>query len=180
MASTIDVAVNQSGSHWSITHGKAVSSSTGHVMGYANQGPFYAKQFKVPLEYIKYKHTRYCGGYPRTSWRTIEPIRYKIPAGQPVSKIGKDVKSKDGLSKYLSSPKSRRCIVPKGTFWELNRTRSIKFSQAVTVYGVSLSVSTQYDRQHAQRISAGARSAEHDIWGQNDRLDGRPGVFLSY
>jgi hypothetical protein len=179
LSSTIDLAVNSQGK-WSVNSGKAVSSSTGRSMGFTNKGPYYAKQFKVPLEYIKYKKTRYCGGFPRSSWRTIEPNRYKIPSGGLTSKIGKDVRYKDGGKNYTKAPKRNRGIVPKGQFWELNRTKSIKWSNAATVYGVTLSASTQYDRQHAQKITVGTKNAKHEIWGKNGRLDGKPGIFLSY
>ncbi len=179
MSSTIDIATNSSGS-WSIGTSKGVGSSTGRSLGFTNKGPYWGKQFKVPIEYIKYKHVFYCDGFPRDTWKTIEPNRYKIPAGGETSRMGKDVRSKDGQHNYVKSPRSHRGIVPKGQFWELNRTRSMKWSGSVSVYGLTLGTSTSFDRSHAQRITAGNKPQEHDIWGKNDSLNGKPGIILSY
>lgn len=179
MSSTIDIATNSSGS-WSIGTSKGVGSSTGRSLGFTNKGQYWAKQFKVPLEYIKYKHVYYCDGFPRDTWKTIEANKYKIPAGGETSRMGKDVRYKDGEQNYKHSPRSRRGIVPKGQYWELNRTRSMKWSGSVSVYGMTLGTSTQFDRSHAQRITAGNKPLEHDIWGKNDTLNGKPGIILSY
>ncbi|MGW7244559.1 hypothetical protein [Streptomyces sp. NPDC054804] len=179
MSSSIDIATNSSG-NWSIGTSKGVGSSTGRSLGFSNRGPNWAKQYKVPIEYIKYKHVYYCDGFPRDTWKTIEPNRYKVPAGGETAKMGKDVRSKDGQHAYVNSPRRNRAILPKGQFWELNRTRSSKWSSSVSVYGLTLGASTQYDRQHAQRITAGNQPQEHDIWGQNDSLNGKPGIVLSY
>jgi len=180
MSSSIEIAVNQSGSNWSTSRSKALGSSTGRSLGFTGKGPYWGKQFRVPIEYIKYKHVFYCDGFPRDTWKTIEPNKYKIPAGGETAKMGKDVRKKDGLGPYVSSPNSHRAILPKGQFWEINHTRSIKWSGSVQVFGVTLGASTQYDRQHAQRITAGNKPQEHDIWGQKDSLNGKPGIILSY
>jgi uncharacterized protein YjdB len=56
----------------------------------------------------------------------------------------------------------------------------MKWSGSVSVYGMTLGTSTQFDRSHAQRITAGNKPLEHDIWGKNDTLNGKPGIILSY
>jgi hypothetical protein len=58
---------------------------------------------------------------------------------------------------------------------------SMKWSGAVSAFGVGLSGSTQYDRDHKQRITAGERNnSRHYIWGRNGSVSGKPGVFYSY
>ncbi|MEV3875216.1 hypothetical protein [Streptomyces sp. NPDC049906] len=111
----------------------------------------------------------------------ITPTRYKVPAGGATGKYGKDVRHLDGHSGWNRSPRIRRAYVPPNSHFQLTKNRSVKWSGAVSAHGVKLGASTQYDRDHKQRITAGGRTySRHDIWGKNDRVDGKPGVFYSY
>lgn len=65
--------------------------------------------------------------------------------------------------------------------FQLSKNRSMKWSGAVSAFGVGLGGSTQYDKEHKQRITAGDRkNFKHYIWGKNDSVSGKPGVFYSY
>jgi hypothetical protein len=181
MASNIEVGV-KTGSSWtiegSVTLGSVISVST----GYTNRGPHYAKQWRVPIEYKKSRETWKCNYGRNTYYRyKITPTRYKVPAGGATGKYGKDVRHLDGYSGWNRSPRIRRAYVPPNSHFQLTKNRSVKWSGAVSAHGVKLGASTQYDRDHKQRITAGGRTySRHDIWGKNDRVDGKPGVFYSY
>lgn len=56
-----------------------------------------------------------------------------------------------------------------------------KFFGPVSTFGVKLGASIQYDKVHKQGITAGSKTnARHDIWGKNDKVSGKPGVFYSF
>ncbi|MFE7277253.1 hypothetical protein [Streptomyces sp. NPDC057623] len=180
MNSSIDIAVNSNGD-WKVGGSKQVSHETGVSTGYTNKGPYYARQYKVPIEYNKYKHTRTCSGTVRATWYTIEAGRYKVPSGGSVGKLGKDVASKDGSRHYHNSPRSHRAKVEPGTYFQLSRKKSSKFGNAVNFMGVALGVTTGYDKNHKQKITAGnRRDAKHEIWGKNGPVSDKPGVFYSF
>ncbi|MFE7889636.1 hypothetical protein [Streptomyces sp. NPDC057412] len=179
MNSTIDIAVNSNGD-WKVGGSKQVSHETGVSTGYINKGSYFAHQYKVPIEYIKYKHQRICSGTVRSTWYTIEAGRYKIPSGGSVGKVGKNVASKDGSRNYAKSPKANRAKVERGTYFQLTRKKSAKFGNAVNFMGVGLGVTTGYDNNHKQKIVAGTRTGHHHlIWGKNGPVSSKPGVFYS-
>ncbi|MCZ0987881.1 hypothetical protein [Streptomyces diastatochromogenes] len=179
MSSSFDIAVKSSG-NWSIGGTKELSGSTGVSVGYANKGPHYAHQYKVPVEYIKYKHQHICSGTVRSTWYTIEASRYKAPAGGAVGAVGKDVSSKDGSANFDRSPKANRNYVNPGNTLQLSHGKSVKFGNAVSAFGVSLGAKTGYDSNHKQKIVAGDRSGKHWIWGKNGSISsGHAGVFYS-
>ncbi|WP_223772502.1 hypothetical protein [Streptomyces sp. 135] len=179
LSSTVEVAA-KTGSNWTITGSATLGSSMSVTTGYTNKGPHYAKQWKVPIKYTKYKETWKCGGNNTFTRYVIVPGKYKIPSGGAAGKFGKDVRHKDG-SAYYNSKKSHRAYVARGSYFQLSKNRSIKWSGAVSAYGVSLGGSTAYDREHRQRITAGdKKSYKHYIWGKNGSLSGKPGVFYSY
>ncbi|MGW1143815.1 hypothetical protein ACWD6I_01880 [Streptomyces sp. NPDC002454] len=82
----------------------------------------------------------------------ITPTRYKVPAGGATGKYGKDVRHLDGHSGWNRSPRIRRAYVPPNSHFQLTKNRSVKWSGAVSAHGVKLGASTQYDRDHKQRI----------------------------
>ncbi|MFE9767167.1 hypothetical protein ACFYPC_22030 [Streptomyces sp. NPDC005808] len=179
MSSSFDIAVKSSGD-WSISGSKELSSSTGVSVGYTNKGPNYAHQYKVPIEYIKYKKQRICSGTVRATWYTIEANRYKAPAGGALGKVGKDVSGKDGSAGFNRSPKSNRNYVTSGNSFQLSKGKSVKFGSAVSAFGVALGAKTGYDTNHKQRIVAGDKPGKHWIWGKNGSVSsGKAGVFYS-
>lgn len=121
---------------------------------YTNKGPHYGKQWKVPIEYKKYKETwkRNYGKDTYIRYR-IQGGKYKVPSGGAVGKYGKDVSNKDGSGGYYKSPHSHRAWVARGSNFQLGKNRSIKWSGAVSAFGVKLGASTQYDTDHKQRIT---------------------------
>ncbi|AXI87715.1 hypothetical protein SAM9427_19205 [Streptomyces sp. ETH9427] len=148
--------------------------------GYTNKGPYFAKQWKVPIKYYKYKETWKCGGGNTFIRYVVKPGKYSVPAGGATGKYGADVRSRDG-NRFWDSPKKHRAYVAAGSYFQLSKNRSMKWSGAVSAFGVGLGGSTQYDKEHKQRITAGDRkNFKHYIWGKNDSVSGKPGVFYSY
>ncbi|MFF9392601.1 hypothetical protein [Streptomyces griseoluteus] len=178
LSSTIDTGYSGGGTNWTLSGSRSVGGSIGHATGYSNKGPYFAKQWKVPIRYTKYKKVHYCNGVQRSKWYTIEAGRYDIPGGGSTGKYGKDVRSKDG-TKFYDVPKSRTAVVPKGSYFQLSGGRSITWTGAATVYGLTIGASTSYDRDHKQRITAGNGRYKHYIWGLHDKPSGNPGIFLS-
>ncbi|WP_159038803.1 hypothetical protein [Streptomyces sp. NRRL B-1140] len=180
LASNMEVAV-KTGSNWSIQGSVTLGSSMSVTTGYTNRGPHFAKQWKVPIQYKKIKMIWKCGGGNTFTQYKIQAGKYHVPAGGATGKYGKDVRNKDGMTAYYNSPKSHRAYVERGAYFQLSKNRSIKWSGAVTAFGVTLGGSTQFDREHKQRITAGMKTgSRHDIWGKNDRVSGKPGIFFSF
>ncbi|MFF9158391.1 hypothetical protein ACF1AB_39905 [Streptomyces sp. NPDC014846] len=179
MNSSVELAINSNG-NWKAGASRNLSNEFGLSTGYTNKGSYYAHQYKVPIEYRKYKKQYICTMGVKSTWYTVEPKRYKLPAGGSVGKIGKDVSAKDSSRNYNRAPKRNRGKVERGTFFELTRKKSTKFGNAVSLVGIGLSATTSYDNSHKQKITAGTRrNATHLIWGKNGPLDENPGVFYS-
>ncbi|WP_130330195.1 hypothetical protein [Streptomyces sp. BK022] len=179
MSTSVETAVKSTG-NWSIGASKELSQSVNISVGYANKGSHYAKQYKIPIEYVKTKSQYMCGGNVRSTWYKIEPKRYKAPSGGALGKLGKDVSGKDGSANFNKSPKANRNYVGSGQTFSLAKGKSVKFAAAVSVYGVSLGGKTGYDTNHRQRITAGNKSGKHWIWGKNGSVSsGKAGVFYS-
>lgn len=181
MTTTVDTAIKGTGS-WSITRGVTLGGSAGSSSGFANQGPYFGKHWRVPVNYVKQQNTYYCGGIARSSYQRISATGFKIPAGGYAGVFGKDVSHLDGMSRFRNSPRDRRARIAPNTYFATNKGRSAKITGAVTVMGVSLSASTQLDKDHEQKITAGgSRAADHWIWGLYAQVGtGREGVFYSY
>ncbi|MDX2650269.1 hypothetical protein PV341_43310 [Streptomyces sp. PA03-1a] len=179
LSSTVDVATSHNDT-WKITGTVSVGGSTGISTGYSNKGPYFAKQWRVPIEYKKIKKTYYCSGVARSSYRQIVAGKYKVPAGGSTGKYGQDVRSKDGPTAFQASPRQYYGKVPGGSYFQLSSGKSTKWTKAVAAFGISLSAATSYDREHKQRITAGNKTGSHIIWGKNGPLSSKPGVFYSY
>jgi hypothetical protein len=179
MSSSFDIAVKSNGD-WSLSGSKELSGSTGVSVGYVNKGPHYAHQYKVPIEYTKYKKQYMCQGVVRSTLYMIEAKRYKAPAGGAMGKVGKDVSGKDGTANFNKSPQKNRNYLVAGNTMQLSKGRSIKFGSAVAAFGVSLGSKTGYDSNHRQRITALNKPGKHWIWGKNGPVSsGKAGVFYS-
>lgn len=180
LSSQFDVAISH-GSNWTVSGKVARGSSMGVTTSHAYRGPYYSKQWMVPIEYSKERWEQYCGELPKLKgkyWR-IAPGGYKIPQGGATAKIGKDVMSKDGPRNYATSRPEYRAIAVRDSYWGLLWGRSSKTERAATVYGITLGASTSYDSDHAQRIYAGKARRAHYIWGRGGRLYENPGMFHS-
>lgn len=176
---TLEVGVAQ-GKNWKISGSRTLGSTIGVATGYTNQGPYFAKQWKVPIEYKKVKETKQCGSLVYRKIKVI-PFKYKVPSGGPTGKYGKDVRNKDGIVGFSKAPKKNKAYVPVGSYFQLSKGKSVKWSAAASVYGFSVGATTQYDREHKQRITAGkSKKHRHDIWGKNGPVWDNPGVFYSY
>ncbi|MEV5438780.1 hypothetical protein AB0K80_22620 [Streptomyces sp. NPDC052682] len=179
MNSSVETAVKSNG-NWTLGASKEVSHSVSIAVGYTNKGPHYAKQYKVPIEYVKVKNQYMCSGVVRSTWYKIEPKRYKAPAGGALGKVGKDVSGKDGSANFNRANKAYRNYLEPGAHAQLSRGRSVKFGGAVSFYGVSMGAKTGYDSNHKQKISAGNRPGKHWVWGKNGSISsGKAGVFYS-
>ncbi|MCP3822185.1 hypothetical protein NLX86_30075 [Streptomyces sp. A3M-1-3] len=178
LAANVEVAVS-SGSNWKIQGSVNLGSSTGHSTGYTNRGPYFAKQWRVPIEYKMVRVTWICGPGVAVHYEIIAG-KYDASNGRATGLYGKDVRHKDGYSAYIKSPVKNRAYVTAGSYFQISKGRSVKWSAAVTAYGISLGASTQYDREHKQRITAGTQNARHDIWGHKGPVSEKPGVFYSY
>lgn len=176
---TIEIA-EAVGSKWKISGSTTLGGQMAIATGYSNKGPYFAKQWRVPIEYKKVRETKQCGSavYHKTK---IIASKYKIPAGGPTGKYGKDVSNKDTGGNYSRAPLKNKSYVPPGSYFQLSKGKSIKYSASASVYGVSLGATSAYDRNHSQRITAGNSGLyRHNIWGKNGPLWDNPGVFYSY
>ncbi|GGQ95106.1 hypothetical protein GCM10010251_06920 [Streptomyces aurantiogriseus] len=180
LSNTIDVGYSAKGSLWSVSGSASIGSSAAGVSGFSWRGPYVAKQWKVPIEYNKIKKTWRCGGVPVDSYYEIRPSKFKVPAGQPVGAYGKDARQLDGPVRYANSnPKYRSWLAPYGT-WAVEVGKSVKWSGAAVVLGVSLGASTSYDSSHKQNIRAGGKTArKHYIWGYSAPPGAHMGVIYS-
>ncbi|MFE6520884.1 hypothetical protein [Streptomyces sp. NPDC057794] len=179
MNTSVETAIKSNGD-WTLGGSKEVSHSVSISVGYTNKGPHYAKQYKVPIEYVKIKNQYICSGSVRSTWYKIEAKRYKAPAGGALGKVGKDVSGKDGSANFNRSKKAHRNYVERGGNAQLSRGKSIKFGGAVSFYGVSMGAKTGYDSNHKQKITAGNKSGKHWVWGKNGSISsGKAGVFYS-
>ncbi|GHD36388.1 hypothetical protein [Streptomyces galbus] len=179
MNTSVETAVKSNG-NWTLGGSKEISHSVSISVGYTNKGPYYAKQYRVPIEYVKVKNQHICSGSVRSTWYKIEAKRYKAPAGGALGKVGKDVSGMDGSANFTRSKKEFRNYVEPGGNAQLSKGKSIKFGGAVSFYGVSMGAKTGYDSNHKQKITAGNRPGKHWVWGKNGTISsGRAGVFYS-
>ncbi|WP_228974185.1 hypothetical protein [Streptomyces sp. DH12] len=181
LSSQFDSAISF-GSKWTVSGKVSRGSSAGISTHYAYRGPYFSKQWTVPIEWHKERWETYCGAIPTLRgkyWRIVAG-GYKVPPGGATAKFGKDVMNKDGMNNYLGSRPEYRAVVPRDTYFALTRGRSSKIERAATAYGITFSAQTTYDRDHAQRIYAGRGRSAHAIWGRSGPLHGNPGMFHSY
>ncbi|MEW2117697.1 hypothetical protein AB0945_21400 [Streptomyces sp. NPDC005474] len=176
---TIEIA-ESTGGNWKISGSTTLGGQMAIATGYSNKGPYFAKEWRVPIEYKKVRETKQCGSIVYFKTKIIAD-KYKIPPGGSTGKYGKDVSNKDTGGNFSRSPLRNRAYVPPGSYFQLSKGKSIKYSASASVYGVSLGATSAYDRNHSQRITAGnASSYRHNIWGKNGPLSDNPGVFYSY
>ncbi|MFG3347851.1 hypothetical protein ACGF1Z_22610 [Streptomyces sp. NPDC048018] len=178
LSTSVDVAVS-TGSNWKMSGTATLGSSASSSAGFANQGPYFGKHWRVPINYEKQKITYYCGAIPRSAYYRVIATGYRVPAGGRVGSYGKSVVHLDGPLRFGASNPARRAELVKGGTYSLNVGRSVKWGGAVSVMGLSLSASTQYDREHEQKIAAGNKSGRHWIWGVNAPIGQREGTFYS-
>ncbi|MDX2542196.1 hypothetical protein ACOT81_31425 [Streptomyces sp. WI04-05B] len=180
LSSTWGVATSVDGEHWSITGKVSRKNSTGHAVGFANQGPRWAKRFQIPVEYQDVDHQVACPEGKVTHSYSILPVKYDIPSGGPVARYGADVSSKDGLDAYRKSNPAYRAVLGKKTYVTITSGTSVTIGYAAKVFGVTISLDTEYGTSHFQKITAGTGGEEHDIWGAKGKISGNPGVIYSY
>ncbi|MEU4047007.1 hypothetical protein ACK389_30370 [Streptomyces antibioticus] len=179
MNTSVETAVKSNG-NWTLGASKELSHSVSISVGYTSPGPYHARQYKVPIEYVTTKSQYICSGSVRSTWYKLEPKRYKAPPQGALGKLGKDVSAKDGSANFNRSPKANRNFLYSGNSFQLAKGKSIKFGGAVGFHGVSMGAKTGYDTNHKQKIIAGGKSGKHWIWGKNGTLSsGKAGVFYS-
>ncbi|NEC86528.1 hypothetical protein [Streptomyces sp. SID12501] len=180
LSSTWGVATSVDGKDWSITSKISRKNTTGHAVGFANQGPRWAKRFQIPVKYQDIDHQYACPEGKVTHSYSIVPVGYDIPAGGAVARYGADVSSKDGLDAYRKSNPAYRAVLGKKQYVTITSGNSVTYGIAAKVFGVSISLDTEYGASHFQKITAGSGGEEHDIWGAKGKISGHPGVIYSY
>jgi hypothetical protein len=128
--------------------------------------------------------------YNEYDYLSTHIVKYDYPDNGATSKIGADVSSYDGSTAYFNTPASYHGIVPRGADFGIYSGTSHKYTKAASLgfswkgkvgLTASYAVSTEYNQDHYEDITAGNGSLEHDIFGNN----GKPGVdnvnvFYSY
>ncbi|MER7112061.1 hypothetical protein [Streptomyces sp. NPDC000229] len=181
LSNSIDVGYSMSGKFWKVSGSTSITSSASGVSGFSWRGPYFAKQWKVPIEYNKIRKVTSCGGIEVTDpYYEIRPSKFKIPAGGAPGVFGKDARHLDGPARYAASnPRYRSYLTPTAT-WAIEVGKSVKFAGAAEVFGISLGGSVIYDRNHKQNIRAGGRTArKHYIWGYSAPPGAHMGVIYS-
>ncbi|MFI1377463.1 hypothetical protein ACH4UY_36380 [Streptomyces longwoodensis] len=184
VSSTVDVAISY-GSNWKLSGEQSVGNSSGSLSGFTNKsgahgGPW-AKQWRIPIEYRKQKRIYECNGIQKQMYYRIVPVRYTIPSGWYAGTYGKDVRQLDGPTRYANSNPAYRAKVQSGTYSGVSRGKSVKWKGAATPFSLSLGGSMQYDANHVQKLFAGTQpGVVHHVWGQYDKVSGKPGVMYAY
>jgi hypothetical protein len=188
LSMSVGIKVSADGAYWSASGSRTLESQTGVSTGYANQGPYFGRQYQIPLRYVWVKRRHDCRPWPTIHYTyttyEIDPVGYAIPPGGSPGRMGNNVADNDGYFKFYASNRAYRAVVQPNTFFALTRGRSITYGLAASVFGVAISAQAIYNSNHEQRIDAGSsRAATHDIWGARAPLDytrGDPGVFYSW
>jgi hypothetical protein len=180
MSSQIGVAVSTDGKGWTISGSVSETKSTGHSTGYSNKGPYFARQWRVPVNYGYYRIKVVCLHSPTRYSYEIRALGYKQPPNGAMAEYGKDVRKYDGSHGYVNAPGSRRGEVKPGTYFSLSSGRSMTYTVGATVFGVGINSQTMYNGTHIQKIQAGNKPEYHAIWGAKGTLYGKPGTFYSY
>ncbi|MFD0327216.1 hypothetical protein ACFQZC_00930 [Streptacidiphilus monticola] len=180
LSSTITVAYSTDGTTWKFSGSVAETGAIGYSTGFSSQGPMWAKQWRVPIRYAYIEDKYYCAGILESHSYRIQPMRYEVPSGGAVGLYGSDVRYKDGQQAYANSPTGNRGYIPKRAYFQLDYGHSAAIGRGVSAWGVSLTMTTTYDSNHYEKITAGNGQYEHDIWGQNGPLSSNPGVILSW
>lgn len=169
--------------HWSASSYVKLETTTGRSTGFANQGPYFGRQYQVPIKYRWTKTRYYCtfNPYHFTTSYSIRPVGYYIPAGGYVGRMGNNVADNDGWGKWYRSNPSYRAVLRPNTYFAVTSGTSITYGNAATLWGVGISQETIYNYNHEQRIDAGSsHAASHDIWGARGSLNDNPGTFYSW
>ncbi|MEW2128973.1 hypothetical protein [Streptomyces sp. NPDC005435] len=179
LSESIGVEVSANGKDWSLSGRVARKSSTGHATGFTNKGPYWAKQWRVPIEFKETATYLNCGGGSSTTYGIV-PVKYKVPSGGTVGEYGAKVTSHDGSSPYSKSKASYRGVIPRGAYYTLTSGSSMNYTRSASFFGVKLSTETEYNRNHFEKITAGNGKLEHDIWGAKGPVWGNAGVLYSF
>ena len=183
LSNNIKVEISADGVHWSASSYMRLSMTIGRSTGFSNQGPYFGRQYQVPIKYRWTKTRYYCTFNP---WRfttsySIRPMGYYIPAGGYAGRMGNNVADNDGYIKWAWSNPRYRAILQPNTYFAITSGTSITYGNAATLWGVGITQETSYDANHEQRIDAGrSRMSTHDIWGAKGSLNDNPGAIYSY
>jgi hypothetical protein len=180
LSSTWGIATSIDGKYWSIKGKVSRKTSMGRATGFVGKGPYWAQQFRVPIQYQERDHEYLCTNNRVLHNYSIVPIKYMVPAGKPVSAFGSDVRSHDGYNAYSRSKSSYRAVLSRGTYYTITSGTSITYGLAAKVFSVEISLDTDFSKTHFQKITAGTGPQEHDIWGSKGPVWSNPGVLYSY
>lgn len=96
MSSQIGIASSTNGTGWTISGSASETKSTGHATGFTGKGPYFARQWRVPINYGYFRERSSCLHSPTTYGYEIRALGYKVPSGGYVAEYGKDVTKLDG------------------------------------------------------------------------------------
>ncbi|HEY0167701.1 MAG TPA: hypothetical protein VGB75_11730 [Jatrophihabitans sp.] len=183
LSNNFKIEVSVDGVHWKASSYVRLETTTGRSTGFSNQGPYFGRQFQVPIKYRWMKTRYYCdyNPYGFTTSYSIRPVGYYIPAGGYAGRMGNNVANNDGFGGWYRSNPAYRGRLQPNTFFAITRGKSITYGSAATVWGVGITAETIYNSNHEQRIDAGrSLAASHDIWGAKGSLNGDPGTIYSW
>jgi Fibronectin type III domain len=143
-------------------------------------GPYWGRIARVPIQYVKKVSQWRC--YNSDPWKTLDvvvyPVRYHIPDGWAVGKLGADVSFRDGYSYWSKAPYHSK--VPATWGWDLTSGTTVGYKIAVTVFGFGPTVLSDYSGSRTQSINAGDdTSARHDLFAWHS-FDKDTRVFYSW
>lgn len=177
--SDISAGYSLDGTNFSISGSLHVGNKSSSSARTGNHGPYWGRILRVPIQYAKKVSQWRC--YTSDPWKTLDvvvyPVRYHIPDGWAVAKLGADVSFRDGWSYYSKAP--YHAFVPRTLGWDLSTGRTVGYKVAVTVFGFGPTVLTDYSASRTQSIDAGNGSAEHDIFAWHS-FDKDTRVFYSW
>lgn len=176
----ISAGASMDGKYWHIDGSVTLSKKNGIKVDSPAIGPRQARQFKVPIEYIKSRTTAVCGPV-KTVYDYVTPKRYLVPEGGAVAKFGADVSKLDGPNRYAAAPHTAH--VRPGWKWGVTAGRSDTWALAASVGGFGPSVTVSNSDDTYQWIEAGQRrDFKHDIFSYTGRFcpECKSGTFYSF
>ena len=162
LSNSIKVEASTDGVHWSGSGSVTLESQIGRATGFSNQGPYFGRQFQVPIKYQWIRTTYKC--LPSMGiGRSYYSVSYQIPPArlldpgrrrrQPLRQLRRRQRRLLGAGWHPTRPTAPSC--QPNTYWAMTWGRSITYGAGVTVFGVGIASQTIYNSSHQQRIDAG-------------------------
>lgn len=178
---TIQVAVSVNGGDYGVSGSESLTAGSSFSNG-ISEGPKASYLDVLALNYSKEKRTWACSSGGAKIYRRIvatgihsEPSN---KAWDPFA-LGASVLYQDGKAAWQSAPYSSS-LSPR-TSDCVSKNKGYSYSDGVTIFGVSLSVTTNHSNSTAQCITEGKSThITHYVWGSNHFIYNAPKRFFSY